>query len=335
MRKTFLIHAVAAAMVSAFISETIYAQGVIERLKPEMFKKVEADPRKAYALTETEGPYLIFVTSFFGPTAPQDAHSLVLELRKSFKWHAYVFEKTFEHDASKDFGHMRSSGPRAKPKYLNPGRGTEYAVVIGNFPSLEDRQFKKTLEDVRKCQPSSLKNKAPGTTYSLSFGLANPLLAQVGTVDPFVKSFNEERPFSLLRNPYRYTVQIATFTPRAYMKPDEIKAIEEGKRSFSNRQVSDLEMGEQAAAKLCQTLRKQGVEAYEFHDRYSSIVTVGGFDQHTPLMLDGRGSTNPQVQRTIERFQARMSGASFNPVIVAGIPCDAEPKVVEVPRVRR
>ena len=49
------------------------------------FKRIEADPRKAYELTDSDGPWLIMCTSFAGPTAEQQAHDLVLELRQRFK----------------------------------------------------------------------------------------------------------------------------------------------------------------------------------------------------------------------------------------------------------
>jgi len=332
MKKMFLQQALTAAMVMVFGSTAVWAQGVLD-----VFKKVEADPNKAYTLTETEGPYLIFVTSFSGPTAPQEAHSLVLEFRKTFKWHAYVYEKTFIRDVSKDFNLTQSPYSRTKPKYLtNPGNRTEFAVVIGNFPSMEDKQFKKTLEDVRKARPTSLKGKPEGTTYSWAFGLANPMITpehQKGIVDPFIESINKNRPYTLLRNPRRYTVQIATFEARAVMKPEEIRAIEEGKKAFSNRGVSDIEKGEQSAVKLCQILRSQGIEAYEFHDRHGSIVTVGSFDFHTQQTPDGRMNVNPQIQQTIQRFQAEAtSNNEYKPKVFADIMCDLRPKVIEVPR---
>lgn len=357
MRKTFLFQAVAVAMFAAFLSTTIHAQGLLNVLK-----KVESDPNKTYALTEMEGPCLIFVTSF---STRQEAHSLVLEFRKSYKWHAYVYEKTFVHEADKDLKgihNLQTGMPyprtkpkyasadsetevavvRTKPKYLTPGNKTEFAVVVGNFPSMDDKQFKKTLEDVRKCQPSSLKSQAPGTTYSLAFGLVNPLLPsanQQGFVDPFVESINKDSPYTLLRNPCCYTVQIATFMGRAVVKPEEIKAIKEGKKNFFNKETPDIETAGQTAVKLCRVLRSQGIEAYEFHDRYSSIVTVGSFDYHAQQMPDGRLNVNPQILQVVQRFQGQVTpgatGVPYNPVIISGIPCDIYPKVIEVPRARR
>ncbi len=46
------------------------------------FRSVEADPNKMYWLTEDQGPWMIMATSFAGPGAEEQAHTLVLELRK-------------------------------------------------------------------------------------------------------------------------------------------------------------------------------------------------------------------------------------------------------------
>ena len=46
------------------------------------FRSVEADPNKQYWLTEDQGPWMIMATSFAGPGAEEQAHALVLELRK-------------------------------------------------------------------------------------------------------------------------------------------------------------------------------------------------------------------------------------------------------------
>jgi len=60
------------------------------------FKRVEADPRKAYELTESNGPWLVMCTSFAGPTAEQQAHDLVLELRQRYRLEAYSFRQTLD-----------------------------------------------------------------------------------------------------------------------------------------------------------------------------------------------------------------------------------------------
>ena len=52
--------------------------------------------------------------------------------------------------------------------------------------------------------------------------------------------------------------------------------------------ASALEEAGEAAHKLVEVLRNQGYEAYEFHDRGSSIVTVGSFDSVGTPRADGK-----------------------------------------------
>jgi hypothetical protein len=293
-------------------------------------------------LTEMEGPYLIFAAAFSGPNAKQEAHSLVLEFRKTRKWNAFVYEKNFVFDVNQDFSNVKNPYTGRTARYKTPNGGTEFAVVIGNFASLEDKQFEKTLAEVRKWQPASLRGKSTATPCSMAFGLQNPLLPsenQRGVVDDFIKSINERRPYSPLKNPGQYTVQIATFTGRTDFEKtaslfDMISSSNTKKTdSFGKTKKTELEMGEQAAVALCKALREQGVEAYEFHDRYASIVTVGSFNQQR--LPDGRLVVDPQIQQIIQRYQGQVTGNTYKPVIINHIECDVQPTVIEVPRARR
>ena len=66
---------------------------------------------------------------------------------------------------------------------------------------------------------------------------------------------------------------------------------------------SRLMEAESNANFLVATLRKQGFEAYSYHDRYSSIVCVGSFD----WAVRGEGHNklvNPEIQAVVDRFKA-------------------------------
>ena len=327
--KTFLSQSIAVALFAVAAFPVTLAQP-----RPLDFfrnigntnRTVDTDPNKEYRLTETEGPYLILATALSGPTAQQDAHAIVLELRNKYRWNAYVFEKNFAHNAQQDFGRTQN---RTNIRYNREGE-TQFAVLIGNFPSMEDNQFRRTLEEVRRCEPEALTGRRSVAAFSfpMAFGLANPMLPPEhlqGTVDPFIESINRDSPYSLLRNPRRYTVQIATFTGRAVIDPKEIRNIEEGRSSF-DRELSALEISGQAAAKLCKFLRDRGVEAYEFHDRHNSIVTVGSFDSTGRQLPDGTLIPDPHVQQVIQQFQGQ---------VVDGIQCSPQPRLIAVPRVVR
>jgi len=223
-------------------------------------------------------------------------------------------------------------------RYQNAGGEPEYAVVIGNFPSLEDKQFERTLDDVRKYQPETLKGKGSPTPFSMAFGLANPMLPPEnhGVVDDFIARINKDRPYTLLQNRSHYTVKIATFTGDTVLTKTSALSSTLDKLNLGNsNKKTKLEAGEQAAEKLCETLRKQGVEAYVFHDRSSSIVTVGSFNQHSIRMPNGTLVPDPMIDQIFQNYQMRRTGNSVGLVTIDGIECDAMPEVVEVPRIRR
>ncbi|MDR3232329.1 MAG: hypothetical protein LBT46_01445 [Planctomycetaceae bacterium] len=311
-------------------------------------KSVEADPNKEYILSERNGPWLIHVKAFAGPNARQQANALVLELRKTLHYEAFLYEKTFIHDVNTDFGITKNPNSGTKLRYKNQKKDEEFAVVVGNFPSLEDNNFKKTLAAIKQYQPKSLQNPVvlEQTVLVRAFGFANPMLPPFsgeGVVDKFIESININRPYTLLRNPAHYTVQIATFTGRTIIQQDEIREIENGTRTFSKRKTSELEIGERAAAQLCKALREQGVDAYEFHSRYESVVTVGSFQSYGQKLPNGATQFDPAVLQIIQRYQGQPivpgSGGghqlTYKPVIIAGVECDAAPKIIEVPRCRR
>jgi hypothetical protein len=82
----------------------------------------------------------------------------------------------------------------------------------------------------------------------------------------------------------------------------------------------------------------KGYEAYEFHDRYASIVTVGSFDSVGTPRADGKIEIDPRVHDTIRKFGAsqvkvmeKPSGAMM-PKSLVGIPFDIQPIPVLVPK---
>ena len=324
MKQTILVQSITVALLTAFVFSTATAQGPGDFFR-NIGKTVEADPNKEYVLTEAEGPYLIFAAAFSGQNAKQTAHDVALEIRRVKKWNAYVYGMKFEFNASKDFNQQRNPYTGTTIQYKNQGGSTEYAVLIGNFPSRDDKQFEKTLAELQKYLPESLRGRGSPTPFSMAFGLYNPMLPSLsprGVVDPYIEKINKDRPNSLLRNPRRYTIQVATFTGQTYEKSSAAPY-----NGYSGTgKMTELEMGERAAIALCQALRDRGFEAYEFHDRYASIVTVGGFDSV---------ERNQQVQQIIQQFQARVVNRSQQIVVVDGIECDPIPVIIEVPRVRR
>ena len=82
------------------------------------------------------------------------------------------------------------------------------------------------------------------------------------------------------------------------------------------------------------------MEAYEFHDRFESIVTVGSFDSIGSKTRDGKINLNSEVYAVMHKFAARrrqfpgrngeaMTG--LEPRQLEGIPFDVQPIPVGVP----
>ncbi len=325
-------------------------------------QKVEADPNVEYKLADTNGPWLVQVTSFSGPNARQEANNLVFELRSKYRYKAYVYDKVFVNDLAREEKKPKGLYGHKKYRYQKTGQRQEFIVLIGDFQSMDDRDFQATLKAVKTIKPDIFKATSQRSSMSyaewrgnisstgnergpfyMAMGTRNPMTPpenQPGTIDKFLASLNAQRPYSLLSCPGRYTVRVATFTGRIVIRQEEIKEIEAGKRPFSERKVSELELSEKAAVQLCKILRQQGYEAYEFHDYHASYVTVGSFQSVGQELPNGMIERNPGIHAIIEKFKGRPSTAataqtiSFEPVRFGEIECDVQPLIIPVPKVR-
>jgi hypothetical protein len=79
------------------------------------------------------------------------------------------------------------------------------------------------------------------------------------------------------------------------------------------------------------------VEAYEFHDRFESIVTVGSFESVGTTLPDGRLDLHPAVYEVMQTYTAQRSklpqaGEAVQPRTLDGIRFDPQPLPVKVPR---
>ncbi len=323
--------------------------------------RVDSDQNKSYALTEQNGPWMIMACSFTGEQAGEHAKDLVLELRKRYKLPAYVYEKKF--DPGKDIqGRGVDEFGRPKKMKLQRGEGPieEVAVLVGDYQAVDDPEAQETLRKLKFYEPECLSAKG-GKKTSLSlagfrwlqsavlssdnpkkkkgpmghaFVTTNPLLPVDYYVpkglDPLVIKANEGVKYSLLDCPGKYTVQVAHFTGRVVLKQNEIAAIENGKEM-----ESQLAKAAYMAHKLTEALRMKGYEAYEFHDRYASIVTVGSFDSIGQKGPDGVIEMDPRVKATIDRFKAdqkQNAPGAVSAQALVGIPFDPQPIPVHVPK---
>ncbi|MBQ8285052.1 MAG: hypothetical protein IJZ10_01980, partial [Thermoguttaceae bacterium] len=289
---------------------------------PQMGKaaKVEADPKKDYFLKDSDGNWFAMAAKFSDEKAAYRAKKLAYELRKAYKMEAFVFK----FDPSRNLDAFSAEVDAAKNFHYQTAQNVEYAVLVGGYPVGDDLELQKTLERLRRCQPESLKDDAPSKALAQkfqemarkdqkyagygpmggAFAVPNPLLpkeffSQKGIVDSYVEKLNSDGKYSLLNNDKLYTVRIATFSGDVAMykntqgpKTDEMK--------------SRLQYAGLRAAALCEALRKAGVEAWEFHDRDCSFVTIGSFDSYGVEQANGQIELNPKIDQIMKKYGGKL-----------------------------
>ncbi|MFM7107924.1 MAG: hypothetical protein ACKOZU_04895 [Planctomycetaceae bacterium] len=189
--------------------------------------------------------------------------------------------------------------------------------------------------------------------------IPNPLLPadffQRHEVDDFVREMNAEVEHGLLDCPGRYTVRVATFTgagtfdatgaeqgsrPGGLVDPGRLLDVLRGSgwRDPQIRGVpgeSRLVEAADKAHRLTEALRRAGWQAWEFHDRESSIVCVGSVDGLTVPDASGRPAVNPEIARIVASLgpdPAALAEGRVMPREFGGIMLDVQPKPIDVPR---
>ena len=332
------------------------------RLVP--FKHIEADPDNMYPIGEDNGPWMIMATTFSGDGGKDEARALVHELRTRYKLRAYTYQKKFDFSKAVPGLGMDKYGTPETMRYRRGDEIVETAVLVGNYSAVDDPEAQKVLKKLKYAQPDTLKldeKKSTGQTLAAlrmvqrtllpdgnerkkkgpmghAFVVTNPMLpteyyAPKG-IDKLVLSMNKGVKHSLLDCPDLYTVKVATFTGHVVLDQKLIKQIQEGAHIESG-----LADAADKAHRLTLALREKQWEAYEFHDRYSSIVTVGSFKAVGTPRADGKIEINPQIHKIMRTFGAENTAAAGNPGAQVGkpktllsIPFDVQPIPVQVPR---
>jgi len=133
----------------------------------------------------------------------------------------------------------------------------------------------------------------------MAFVIPNPLLPEDfftrEQVDEFVLEMNADVTHSLLDCPGRYSVRVATFTRRP--APSTSRRSPPAARNSSWKAASSRPLNRPTSSR--RPLRKNGWQAWEYHDRESSIVCVGGFEQVQLKQADGSLAMNPEITRII------------------------------------
>jgi hypothetical protein len=288
-----------------------------------------------YTLAQESGPWLIMAASFSGEGAAKQAGDLARELQERHGLRTYLHDMNFQLGDEAPGRGLDAYGASIRRRYQRGDEIREYAVLVGDFPALDDPAAQQTLDRIKTLEPDAL-NVDPGVStqtmaqirrmedtlmeklgkprqrgpMAQAFFTRNPLLPREyfvpRGVDPFVAKMNEGVEHSLLDCPGRYTVQVATFRGKTILQTSATQ--EKPSTPFWNRRKRDdrnpLVEAAETAHLLTEELRAHGFEAYEFHDRTESIVTIGSFAHAAQRQPDGQAVPLPAVQRIIETFGA-------------------------------
>ena len=338
MRSTHSWYVQMPLVLLAVLIAAAVAEGQLwKRLVPT--DRVAADPQGDYTLKETNGPWLIMAATFTGEGAEDQARRLTLELRQQFNLASFLHQMAFNYSddaAGQGTGGQGNGGYGApqRKRYRREG-DMQFAVLVGEFPRIDDPEAQEMLDRIKQLRPKALHVEDGGKTAQAlvqmrafqdvmmakmgvernrgpmgqAFLARNPLLKREyfvpKGVDDFVAKMNSGVKYSLLDCPGNYSVRVATFRGRSVLQTSATDDGPVGGKSRRNKSNDDalVEAAENAHL-LTEELRAHNWEAYEFHDRTESIVTIGSFDEVAKKMPDGRLVATPAVHRILETFGA-------------------------------
>lgn len=277
-------------------SQAIPTNGVLPALTPveelqQPTIQLPTEPVEPYLLTKECGPFMVVAHTFRGPDSVRYAQALAMELRSAHQLAAYIYFKKIK---------PMNSNVRGVPPTSTPADGDgrisepevyriydEAAVLVGDAPTLKDAEA--ILKLVKKVKPTVLENVPSIFPWRKGAGLknavvtANPLIpAQqlfAREADPLVDRMNRG-PHTIYNNPGPYTLVVARFTGRSTFGEPDSDFLKD-----SNLKTSPLatatDEAELLAAELNKDpmLKKVGLEAYVYHDRKKSVVTLGSFPE--------------------------------------------------------
>jgi hypothetical protein len=316
------------------------------------------DPRQ---LTEVDGPWMILAHSFAGASGRQQAEQLADQLSSDLGVPTFIHEEKFDFSGKVD-------SPTAEgrvARYANQSRYQAFAVLVGEYGAVDDPRLVKDLKRIKAAKPDVFVKKdepaataaepetpldavrniqkgmlarvgktSPGPMRN-AFATTNPMLPQEyfmsPEVDSFIMELNQPWDHNLLENPGKFTVVVATFSG--------LSTIADGKRDKEFTPNGDrMVKCAVLADKMTKQLREDGIEAYQFHDRHASMVTIGNFERLGTTGPNGKFEYDPAIRAVMETYRAgdkielTPKGPGLAAKHVASIPFDVKPTPIAVPR---
>ena len=358
-RRSFAVAITAAALTSLSVSPADSAPPSILKL---FGRAKPIDQADSFVLSEEDGPWLILASTFVGEDAKSRAQRTAVEIRKELRLPAFIYQEDFNFTGT--LGQDQATGRRTR--YANPHQYQAYAVLVGEYDSVSHANIDEDLARLKNADLSVYRDpdevaaeyntKSPASMIKAfgeqlfrtrkgkgrnpmasAFVTRNPLLPedyfQQPQVDSFVQQLNEDLDFSLLECEGKFTVVVRTFngcgTIVGARNQDKFKPSEDRMAKFARQ-----------ADMMVRELRKLGEEAYQYHDRHRSLVTIGSFDSLGQSLPGGGFRYEPAIQRIMNQYSA-LNSAKAKRVPgrkgvaahhVAMIPFDVQPTPIAIPK---
>jgi hypothetical protein len=330
-------------------------------------RSAEADASKVYELSQEDGPWLILASTLVGEGARERANKLAIEIRSELGLPAFIYKEDFDFTGTLRYDRMSAK----RVRYANQYQYEAYVVLVGEYDRIDHPSVERDLKSIKSTQPKvladpkeaaaelngntpsgavklvanklksmSLGGKQPGPMAG-AFVTRNPMLPEdyfeAPVVDSFVSQLNEDfDQHNLLQCDGKFTVVVKTFSGSNTIanSKEERQFVPSVKRL--DKMATDANM-------MVAELRKKGVQAYQFHDRERSLVTVGSFESLGNQLPGGGFQYNPEILQTMRTYSAMNVDPGLARQVPRGakgiagnnikmIPFDVEPTPIAIPK---
>jgi hypothetical protein len=278
-----------------------------------------------YPLTTSEGPWLIHIASFRGDQSLEFAHRLAEETRSKHRLLTFIYsmnEADAKRDREQlrqyqmqVVGSDKVAESQEPQKFKTIRIVKEYSVFVGNFPDMEKARY-EAARIKEFAPPASIPaygvhlykeptskariDQTQGNPYRQAFVVRNPMLTKQASasvvvnqqaqapMDPTWPELNAKEKHSIFTCPKPWTLVVAKFAP-----PTDVQSsisgsvVQIGATAPAAELGKGLERAAETARQVAELLRDggKGYDAYVFHTRQFSLVTVGAFDsRYDPKM---------------------------------------------------
>jgi hypothetical protein len=273
------------------------------------------DPNKDILVTTANGPWMICVHWYSGKEAHQMARDMVMELRDNYKLAAFVFnkgadERRKEYERRKELAEKqrdfleKNKLPPTSFRFKTMQIEDQCAILVGNYADPDIAR--RALDQIRNLKPPNPERVKLATVFrgvSDQTGKINKgELGEHVFVNPFATAFVVHNPLVKLKRPDEWQQEDLaslrklnrgedyslfnckkpyTLMVKQFLLPSVIQSKSAGGKFLESIGIGKNTNSENVALNahnMAKLFRSYKLDAYVLHTRFSSIVTVGDFD---------------------------------------------------------